>query len=193
MSKELQDHAQAHGASGRRLAGLVRRMAVKLTKGPLWQLLGHKVKGEQESPDAEPFSGIGFYARPRSGSKAEAALIAIGQAAHSVIIATRDEDLRKLWAKTGVFDTDDVAGVFNGSVIVMLKKDGKVEIRSKDGTAKRLAFQEDLEALADDFYGHTHLENGTGPIESFDPLDPPIDPAPMTDGTSDGTEVLRGE
>lgn len=126
------DFAESIGAKDRRLRGMLRRMVVRATKRVLWQLEGHKLpNGVTEPAEAEVFSGVGFYARPRTSSRAEAIMAAIGDAQHVVIIATRDEDLRKRWA-SALDRSADVAAMFNSAAITLIK-DSTVEIRSRTG------------------------------------------------------------
>lgn len=178
----------------RDLRGLVRRMIVRFTDGVLWQLTGHRFADHTETVEAEVFSGIGFYSRPRAGSKtAEAILERIGDAQHVVVVATRDEELRALWK--AILDANpDLAAMFN-SLAGVIVKGATVEARTIEGEAKSLAFAEKLQALADDFYAHVHAASGaptTKPIPDFDPISDPV-PDPMTSPGFDGTEVLKGE
>lgn len=74
---------------------------------------------------------------------------------------------------------------------VTLIIDSKVKIKTLGGTSKPLAFQEDLDSLADDFYGHGHLVSGTGatPGPGSLPLATPV----LTNTLGDGTTVLEAE
>lgn len=184
-----QELAKAISPRERGVRGAVRRLFIRATKRVLWQLEGHRFGGVVEGVDAEPFTGIGFYSRPRTSSRAEAILESIGDAEHAVIVATRDEDLRKLW-KALLDANPDVAAMFN-SLAGVIVHGSLVEARSREGEAKSLAFAEKLQRLADDFYGHGHPSHGAGPIPTFSPPDPPGDP--MVSPGFDGTEVLKGE
>ncbi len=200
---ESEEFAYTSGETYRGLRGLARRMAVRLTKGVLWQLTGHKYHGHTETLEVEPFTGVGFYARPRPSSKAEAVAISIGDAQHTVIIATRDEDLRKLWAAE--LDAGaDVAAMFSSATIVLCKADGTVEIRSRGGAAVSLAKKSDAEAAATWDANHIHLDGSglptSGPLAAVLPNPAfPGDPKPFIAGPSpgsaliDGTDVLKAE
>ena len=193
MSRDAQDFARETSAIARRMRGLTRRMRIRSSSGAVWQVTGHRVMGNLEAPELEPFTGVGFYSRPRPTSKADAIVITVGDAKHQVIIATRDEDLRKLW-RTELDAGADVAAMFNSATIVLCKPDGTVEIRSRGGTAHRLAKASELQALATAFYGHGHFSNGSPPTATFDPMDPPLEPPdPLGNPGQPGTDVLKGE
>ena len=186
------DLAHVGSPEFRGLLGRARRMAVRFTER-LWQLTGHKIEGVRETIESEPFSGVGFYARPPAGSKtAEAVVISIGESAqHHVIIATRDEAIRQVW--TDELDAGaDVAAMFTSTTIVLIKPDGTVEIRSKDGTAVPLAKASELQALAAAFYGHGHPGTGAPPTTSYNPLEDPV-PDDLTNPGQPGTTVLKAE
>ncbi len=132
------------GPTARTNASKLRRMAVSVTSRVFWQLLGYKShESKQPATDHENFSGIGFYARPRTSDKAEAILASVGDARHSVIIATRNEDVRKQIAN---LEADETA-IFTSLGIIVIKADGTVEIRSESGTAVPLATKADVDEL----------------------------------------------
>lgn len=185
-----EDLARERGPRERRSRGLTRRMRIRSTGGSQWQVTGYTFLGHVETDNPEPFTGVGFYSRPRSSSRAEAVVITIGEAQHRVIVATRDEDLRRLW-KDELDEESDVAAMFNVTTIVLIKPDGTVEIRSQGGAAVSLAKLAELQALANHFYSHSHASNGAPPIPTFDPPDPPGDP--LEDPGFDGTQVLKAE
>ncbi len=192
MKHDSRDLAERVSPEARGARGAIRRMLIRFTDKVRWQLAGHKVDGVVESPPAEPFTGIGFYARPVEGGNAEAILASIGDAQHAVIIATRDEDLRKLWAD--VLDKPDLAAMFNRSTIILINADGTVEIRSRGGTAVELAKASEVQALASAFYAHIHAAAGsptTAPIADFSLPDPPG--LPLVNPGQPGTTVLKGE
>ncbi len=117
----------------RRTDGMIRRMPIGITGGVRWRVTGHLLLDSRtrEAYDAEVFGGVGFYARPKSGSNAEAIVVFPGDDAQNpIIIATRDEDARKAIAKLA---EDDSTAVFNSQTIILIKKDGTVEIRSASG------------------------------------------------------------
>jgi len=65
-----------------------------------------------------------------------------------------------------------------------------VEIRSPDGTAKKLAFQEDLNTLENAYNGHTHTVSTTGSPTAHTGTTAPTT-ASVTN--SSGTDVVKGE
>lgn len=182
--RNAQEFNNEQGATSRSLRGMLRRMAIKLTRrATAWQLLGHRIKGEQqETVDAEPFTGIGFYARPRETSNAEAVLAQIGEARHVAIIALRDEDLRKLVA--GEFTSADVTALFNSQSIVVATSSGKVQAKSIGGTAKAVAYHDELVALRDWIKNTMVIATPSGNSTPGTVNNPP---------TSDGTSVFEAE
>jgi phage gp45-like len=139
------DFAAEVGPQARAIAGMVRRMAVRLTSRAFWQVAGHLLlDNTTETRDAEVFSGIGFYSRPPADGKPEAIVVFPGGASNPVIVALRDEKTRK--AVAGGLEPGETA-MFNGSAIVVLKANGDIEIRSKDGVAQPLATLTDLTLL----------------------------------------------
>lgn len=173
-----EDFARERSPRERRNRGLTRRVRIRTSSGPAWRVTGYTYLGQTETPEVEPFTGVGFYSRPRTSSRAEAVVITIGDAQHSVIVATRDEDLRRLW-KAELDAGTDVAAMFTSATIVLVKPDGTVEIRRRGGTAKSLAFQEDLQTLRDHVAGLFVGGSGSAPVA-----------AP---GVGTGTSVLKGE
>lgn len=184
--RSAKDLKEEQGSTARANASRLRRMAVSVTSRVFWQLLGYRShEGKQPTTDAEPFMGIGFYARPRPTDKAEAVLASIGDARHSVIIATRNEDVRKQIAN---LEADETA-IFTSSAIVVIKANGTVEIRSANGVALPLATKADVDAVRNALHDHTHLyippgSGGGTPIET---TGNPSVPAPA------GTSVLKAE
>lgn len=168
-------------------ASRIRRLAVSVTSRVFWQLLGYKShESKQKGIDAENFSGIGFYARPKTSDKAEAVLVSVGDARHSVIIATRNEDVRKQIANLAENET----AIFTSLSTVVIKADGTIEIRSKDGTALPLPTLADLQAVVDALDSHSHL---------YIPYPGGVAGAPVaTTGNPsvpdpDGTDIIRAE
>lgn len=129
----------------RSAAGMVRRMAAKLTEGPLWQAIGHLLLDSRtrEARDAEVFGTLGFYSRPIANANAEVIVVFPGGAPNPVIIATRDEDLRKLVANLNQGET----AMCNRATIILCKPDGTVEVRAPTGVAAPLATKADLTTL----------------------------------------------
>lgn len=166
-----------------RLRGLARRVVLSLTNNDgTWQALGYRgvdelgEDAEGEKFVAEVFPGIGIYARPKAGAKPEAVVIHIGaEPNHPVIIATRDR------AAQVALDEDETA-VFNSQAVIICKKDGTIELRSRGGTAKKLV-------TWDDFIGHTHVTAGTGSPVGPTKLAPP---GPYN-ASVDGTQKVKAE
>lgn len=174
--------------------GMIRRVAISLTSGAKWQTIGHLLLDgvTKETRDAEPFSGIGFYARPAAGANAEAVAVFVGGASNPHIVATRDEDTRKKVAK---LDQDETMA-FNTQVGVKMTKDGKIEACANGGTPVELALASELNSLRafvmQQFTatgGHTHTVSGAATTAVVAIVTPVI--APATDYP--GTDVLKGQ
>jgi len=69
------------------------------------------------------------------------------------------------------------------TVRILVAGAGRVEIRSRDGTARRLAFKDELDALADAFTAHIHPASG-GVVISVTATPTPV---------AVGTDYLRAE
>lgn len=185
---ETEDWRREVSSSVRTGAAMIRRMAVTLTSGAFWRVVGHKlIDGKPETRDAEVFSGIGFYSRPKAGHQVDALVVFPGGAANPIIIATRDEDARKAVA-AGIAQDETIA--FNSSTIVLVKANGTVEIRTAGGTATKLPTLADHNNLRDAFNAHVHLSaapsNPTGiPVAGPTPLIPVVTPS--------GTTVLKAQ
>lgn len=167
------------GPDARKIAGMVRRVAITLTRRVLWQILGHKLLDEKpETRDAEPFTGVGFYSRPSASGKPEAVVVFAGGAGNPLIVATRDEKTRAALFKVAGELAENETAIFNSQSLIVIKADGTVEIRSAAGVAKKLV-------TFDEFMNHTHLTAGTGA-----PVAPTaLVPSPPLVGTS----KLKGE
>ena len=140
--------------------GAVRRMAITLTAKTLWQLTGFGLgDGQTETINAEPFAGIGFYARPPSSGKPEAIAVMVGGAKAPVIVAVRDEATRSSVA--GGIGQDE-AMMFGSQAVVYVKNDGTVEIRTPGGAAVPLALKSDVASLVSTYNTHTHAVATTG-------------------------------
>ena len=87
------DHLQRAGTMARKLAQTARRVAVSLSSGGLWQVVGFdQGDGEGEPPFEVPaFQGIGFASRPSGDTEAEAILVRLGEEQYA-IVGLRDED-----------------------------------------------------------------------------------------------------
>lgn len=148
--RDTKDFRDAVSPPIRDLAGRLRRMLIRLTSragspSAIWQLLGHRGEdGRTETVDAEVFSGIGVFARPLGSAKAEAVVVNVGSVEQPIVIATRCEDVRK-----AVLDqlAENETAIYTSKAVVWIRADGTVEIRTATGTAKKVAHQEDLEAL----------------------------------------------
>ncbi len=169
--------------------GMVRRFVVNLTTGTLWRTVGHLLlAGARELHDAEVFSGVGFYARPKVGHNAEAVVVFPGGAANPIIIATRDEDARKAMAKLNADET----AVFNSTTVIVIKKDGTVEIRAGSGTAQPLPTRAEFNALVSKFNSHTHVVATTG-TSSAQSGTAAVVIAGQQGANSSGTSVLKAQ
>lgn len=126
------EFADQIGAFRRQLAGLARRMVVKLTDGGIWQLAGHSLfePATRETVQAVNFPGIGIAARPPVGGAPEAVVIQIGGANNPAIVALRDEATRS--ASAGDLESDEVA-IFNTTARVRVRANGTIEIASIAG------------------------------------------------------------
>ena len=124
--RDARDHNKATDPLLLQLAGMVRRMAVSLTTKALWQIVGfRKSDGTQETRNAEPFTGIGFYSRPPSSGKPEAIVVMVGDANAPVVVATRDEKTRA--ASAGDLGADEAA-IYNTLARAHVKSDGTVAV-----------------------------------------------------------------
>lgn len=176
--------------------GMIRRMTIRLTSGSFWQAVGLLLLDRQteETIQAEPFSNLGFYARPKSNANAEAIVVFPGGTPESaVIVATRDEDLRR---KVANIEQDETI-VFNSAVVVH-HRGNHVEIRGASdpvGSGLKLPTLQDHENVRNTlngFLNHQHQVSGVlpgaGAVVSAGPLVPQI-PVPPPAGTS----VLRAK
>lgn len=177
------------------LADLVRRVDLDEAVGGIWRWLGYEDDdGARESDTAPVYGGIGIYARPAAGDRAEAVLVHIGGSSqHPALAALRNEDARRRYvAEFGELEPGEVA-IFpsSGKSRVILRVDGSAVIeveagqeilaRSTGGVAGALATKADLDALAGWDEVHTHAGNGQPPAEA------------ATIPAAAGTDVLKGE
>jgi len=175
----------------RSILGMVRRMTVAVTRKSTWQLIGVILLDgvTKETIEADVFSNIGFYSRPKAGRNAEAAVVFAGAAADNpIVVGTRDEDTRKAVAD---IDEDETA-TFNTVTIVHHKKQGFVEIRTPGGTAIKLPTLADHNAMRSAFNGHTHLYApgpGTPVVTAGPTAVPGVVPVPAPTGT----QVLKAQ
>jgi len=139
--RDPSDHAQESSSRWRNLAGMIRRMRVKFSEGTLWQLAGIP----KEDPRAEVFPGIGIYARPPKSGSPEVIVVQIGGAKSFAVAALRDEVTRQAVAGgVGVGETM----IYTDKVVVFLRANNTVEIRSAGGVALPLATKADVALLA---------------------------------------------
>jgi phage gp45-like len=189
--RTARDHARATDPLERKLRGLVRRFSVTATAAAsAWKLLGLRgLDGEDEAPTVELFQGVGYAARPPASGKPEAIVVNVGGARAPVIIAVRDEKTYAALRAAGIELAPGEVVIFGTAAggAVYLRAGGKVEIRTAGGTAKALAFQEDLDALRDYIANTLTLPviGGGGGTAG-----PSASPAPPT---STGTTVLEAE
>ncbi len=150
----IEERRRITSTEARGIAGLVRHMAIKLTEGVIWRVVGHILLDNKtkETKDANLFGAIGFHSRPKAGANAEALVVHPGGAANPAIVGTRDEDTRKRVAK---LDQDETA-TFNSLTIVHHTNEGFVEIRTPSGAAFALPTMAEYNALRTAFNTHTH-------------------------------------
>lgn len=182
------DWREEVGTVRRAVAGMIRRMGVKLTEGTLWQAVGHLLSDNRtrETRDAEVFGTIGFYSRPKPGANAEVVVVFPGGSSNPVIIGTRDEELRATVANLNQGET----AMCNRATIILCKPDGTVEIRTPGGTALALPTLADHNALRAAFNAHVHTSASPGnptsiPVPGPTPLIPVASPS--------GTTVLKAQ
>ena len=107
MKWTAEEFAQQIGGFRRQLAGIVRRMAVKVTEGGVWQVAGHLLfDGQRETVPAENYPGIGLAARPPASDAVEAVVVQIGGQNQPAIVGLRDEATR---AKVSDLVADEAA------------------------------------------------------------------------------------
>jgi phage gp45-like len=168
-----------------RARNLVRRVTLSLSNNDgTWQARGYRgFEGAHGDTDgekfvAEVFPGIGIWARPKVGTVPEAIIVHVGgEPGHPVIVATRQKEMQ-------VALEEDETAVFNSQSVLILKKDGSVEIRSRNGTAQKLV------TLAE-FNNHTHATAPTGPLTPPTKIaSPPGGPFTLP---TDGTQKLKAE
>lgn len=142
-----EDSRRGTGTENRGIKGMFRRLAVQVTRTAFWQLAGVLLLDQRtrETTEAEVFSGVGFYSRPKQGANAEAIVGHVGGAENPVIIATRDEDTRKRVAK---IDQDETAA-YNTVAIMLIKKNGTIELRLAAGVAQKTILGETYRAAED--------------------------------------------
>lgn len=184
MSVERDSMATSPEANS--LRGLVRRMTVSRGAAVIWQLLGLKLpKKRAETIEAEVFHGVGICAIPAEGGSPEAILINVGGASAPVIIATRDEKTRAAVVPAGMKAGETC--IYSAGSLVYLRN-GTVEVRTPSGSARRLAFLDELVALRTYVLAHVHTGVTTGSGNTLVPA-----PSPPPPAAPSGTDVLRGQ
>lgn len=143
--ESIEERRNRTSPSVRQAVGMLRRMTITVTSGAFWQVVGHLLLDgvTAEAPDAEVFSGIGFFSRPKAGTNRESIVAYIGGAENPVIIATRDEDTRKRVAQ---IDEDETA-MFNTQAGVFVQNNSTVEVRTVAGVPLKLPTMADFENL----------------------------------------------
>jgi hypothetical protein len=183
------DRRDQSSPAAREAAGLVRKMAITLTSGPQWKCRGYTLlDGQPEVRRMEPFANVGFFARPKDGANAEAIVAFPDGASNPVIVATRDEDVRKVVAQLN----PDETAAFNSTTIILIKG-STVEIRLAGGVATKLPTLADYEALRAFVNaqfaaaaGHVHATPaGATTTITLAPAQPAFPPA------ATGTQVLK--
>lgn len=197
MKWTAEDFAREIGEFRRRVAGVARRLTVRMTESGVWMLAGHILFDDvRETREVELWPGIGFFARPPRGDTAEAVVLNLGGQNNPAIVATRDEATR-----TKVDDlAEDETALFNSAARVHVKANGTIEARTHTGTAVALATKADVDALAayvakqfaTSGTGHTHTlaSGGTVTLTTV-----PTGAAGTGSGVpaAAGTQKLKGE
>lgn len=127
--------ARSGGGTGGRvelkLSTLARRFRIVETSKVAWRLNGMEGgEGDVEQEDAELFPGIGIYARPKGSDRAEALVVKVGgESGHPVVVAVRDEDMRRAQAVIRDLGEGEVA-VFNHLGYAKFDAQGNLTIHS---------------------------------------------------------------
>jgi hypothetical protein len=105
---------------------MARRLTVMRSDDVKWQVRGVRGgSGGDEVFDAEPFTGIGWYARAPADGTPESVMLSLGGTKHPALIAQRDEETRRKSAS----DLDEGEGAgFNAVVRIVFRKDGTIEL-----------------------------------------------------------------
>lgn len=172
------------------LESIARRMTLAASSAVLWALEGVvDGDGTVERDEAEVFSGIGFYARPKAGDKAEVVVLRIGgESDHGVIIATRNLDGIKRIGTLG----EDESIVFNSQVMVKVTAAGEILAGSIGGSFGPLATLADIDALRNWVATHTHGGVTAGGAVTQAPTGA-VPPTPLAPPTASGTQKLKAE
>lgn len=165
----------------------IRRMLVAATDGVAWVLDGFiDFDGNVEQEQAEVFTAGSWY-RPADDSGAEAMLVLVGaQSDNPAIIAIRDERARAAIADAIAMAKGEHIVYSPAGSVVYMKSDGTVEVRSKDGTARRLMTVDDGAALKQAITDAVTVANDGGASFKADLLTGLVD-------WPTGTSKLKGE
>lgn len=191
------EETRNHNSVDRRNAiGVIRRMTVRVTSKPFWQVVGALLLDgvTREVRESEVFSGVGFYARPKQGSNVDAIIGYEDGAQNPYIIATRDEGTRRKVAKDCA---QDETMAFNTQALLHITKAGKVlaylagHLADAVGLAKASELNNLRAFVVQQFSapGHTHGVSGAV-TDSVVPVVLPV-VAPTT--AYPGTTVLKGQ
>lgn len=125
--KTSKDFAREAGPTLQALRTMVRRMAITLTTKVLWQLTGYRQSdGSTETRNAEPFTGIGVYARPPASGSPEAIVTMVGADGETpAIVAVRDEKTR---ANSAGDAAADETVIYNSVARMRVRSDGVIEL-----------------------------------------------------------------
>lgn len=176
-------HSKAVGPEARDFAGRLRRMIVTRSSSSIYQVTGHTLlDADTETKDAEHFGAVGFSSRPSSDEDTEAIVAFVGGPGNPIIVATRQEAVRK---SMSVGLLADETQLHNSLVLIRIKSNGTVEIRTKAGTASPLATLDDLQELRDWIHDDMVIAVPSAGSSTPGTTTPPPTPA--------GTSVLKAQ
>lgn len=142
-TKESRDDVSVEARGWR---GIIRRLAITLTSGGIWQMVGHNLPGNtKEIRKVEVFSGIGFASRPAAGANAEAVVVHVGGYPNPIAVAMRDEDLRR---KMAPMSFQDITVMFNTRATVQISG-GVVSIFAPGGATHPMVCGDTLNSALD--------------------------------------------
>lgn len=187
--KGARDVVEGTSANMRDTFGMIRRMLVTITDEIVWRLTGATLlDGKIEPRDVEVFdsAGVALYARPQAGANAEAIAVFPGGGSSGVQVAARDEDARKAAGADQIGQGEAMLFAPGGGTpcTLYMRADGKIYACSAGGSPQALAFASEVNALANHYKVHQHVETGT------------TTNVPSTAGTTpsaSGTQILKGE
>jgi hypothetical protein len=91
---------------------------------------------------------------------------------------------RRAVIETEGLDVDETI-IYTSGLVIRLTAEGTIEARTLGGTAKRLAFHDDVQAIRDALHEHEHTYKLEG-VDTFTTGGPSVP-------SSTGTSVLMGE